>query len=64
MNVHEAVEFLEEKVKEVSRLKQLPHSSHEILLWRNSIEYILEEVFGRNSLNINASMKHALSGQT
>ncbi|MBA7647328.1 hypothetical protein ES703_55100 [subsurface metagenome] len=50
MNVQEAVKFLREKVKEVRKLEKLSHTNQRVILWRNSIEYALEDVFGRNSL--------------
>lgn len=49
MDKKEAIEFLKKKVKEISALRELHHSNQGVIKWRNSIEDVLEEVFGRDS---------------
>lgn len=49
MDKKEAIEFLKQKLNEVNHLKSLPDGNSEESLWRNEIEDVLKEVFGRDS---------------
>ncbi len=49
MDKKEAIEFLEKKVKEIPNLERLPHYAQSVILWRDSIEDVLEVVYGHNS---------------
>ena len=49
MDKKEAIEFLQKRANEAPALAQLPYSNQDAVLWRNSIEDVLEEVFGLDS---------------
>jgi predicted nucleotide-binding protein len=49
MNKREAIEFLKKKVSEIPHLKELTYSNQGVIKWRNSIEDVLEAIFGRDS---------------
>ena len=49
MDKKEAIEFLKKKVREIPNLEKISHKARSVILWRNSIEDVLEAVFGRNS---------------
>lgn len=49
MDKKDAIEFLKKKVEEIPNLEKLPHSARGVILWRDSIEDVLENAFGRNS---------------
>jgi len=45
----QAIQFLRGKLNEIDHLASLPYNNPEHRLWRNQIEDVLEEVFGRTS---------------
>ena len=49
MDKKEAIQFLLEKLGETHHLSTLPYNNIEHPLWRNSVEDVLEEIFGRDS---------------
>ena len=49
MDIQEAIEFLKQKADEAVALARLPYTNQDMILWRNSIEDVLEKVFGRDS---------------
>ena len=49
MEKKDAIEFLEEKLLEIKRLRNLPHNNQEYVLWRNIIKSVLETVFDKDS---------------
>jgi predicted nucleotide-binding protein len=53
MDKEKAIEFLKKKAEEIDTLKELSHGNQSVIKWRNSIEDVLEVVFGRNSTEFN-----------
>ena len=49
MNKQQAIEFLKQRLSEVSHLAELPFDNQEYPLWRTNIRDVLEAMFGRDS---------------
>lgn len=49
MDKKEAIAFLKKSLTKIPQLAKSRYSNHTVILWRNSIEDVLEEVFGKDS---------------
>ncbi len=64
MDKKEAIEFLKKKAKEIPVLKEISYNNQSVIKWRNSIEDVLEVVFGRDSTEYTRFFKTRIDPKT